>query len=124
MKIFKFWFPLVVYSGIIFLVSSLPGLKPPVEGFNIDKILHMGEYIPFGFLAARAFRAHNNDVAAHKLIILAVSAACFYGISDEYHQSFVDGRFASVFDVMADTAGGFIGAFMFVKLNKFKGKIH
>jgi len=123
MRLFKFWFPLVLYSGIIFTVSSLPDLKPPFEGINIDKFLHLGEYIPFGFLAARAFWGQNERISAKKLALLAVLCAFLYGLSDEYHQSFVGGRFTSLVDVFADTLGGFIGAILFLRSKEFR-KIH
>ena len=36
--------------------------------------------------------------------------ALMYGISDEFHQSFIQGRDSSWLDVMADGAGGYLGA--------------
>ena len=123
MKYFKFWFPLVLYSGIIFYISSRPNLKPPLEGFSIDKIFHLGEYIPFGFLLARAFWGLKQQISDKKLTLIAILGSCLYGMSDEYHQSFVPGRFASGLDVLADTLGGFIGALLFVKLKRHEDKV-
>ncbi|HLF17967.1 MAG TPA: VanZ family protein [Candidatus Omnitrophota bacterium] len=115
-KIIKFWFPLLGYSAIIFCVSSLPSLKPPFEGFNVDKFFHMLEYIPFGYLAARALFHTAKFDRRYTLVAVAVLFALLYGISDEIHQSFVEGRFASVFDVIADTLGGMLGGWLFVKV--------
>lgn len=121
-KLFKFWFPLVAYSGIIFYVSGLPDLKAPVEGIHVDKILHIGEYIPFGFLAARCWGIHSAVVKPNILFFAGILTV-IYGLSDEYHQSFVPGRFASVYDLLADTLGGLIGAWFYLKFQqKQEGK--
>jgi VanZ family protein len=58
MKFLKFWFPLIFYSGIIFYASSWPNFKTPLPDTGFDKILHLLEYMPFGFLAAQIGRAH------------------------------------------------------------------
>lgn len=61
-KIFRFWFPAIVYSAIIYYGSSIPRLKAPVTIPYFDKIFHILEYLPFGFLTARAlFLAKGGD---------------------------------------------------------------
>ena len=37
-----------------------------------------------------------------------------YGLSDEFHQSFVSGRNASILDSIADTIGGVVGGCMYL----------
>jgi VanZ family protein len=46
--------------------------------------------------------------------MLAVVAATVYGVSDEWHQSFVAGRCSEVADVVADFAGSVIGSSCFL----------
>ncbi|NIW80004.1 MAG: VanZ family protein, partial [Calditrichae bacterium] len=46
-------------------------------------------------------------------ILIAIIIGIVYGISDEYHQSFVPGRFADVVDALADTLGIIIGVLLF-----------
>jgi len=117
MKLIKFWFPLVLYSVIIFCVSSLPNLRPPnTDILGVDKILHIGEYIPFGFLTARVLYSLNEPRPTRNILWLAACAACLYGITDEYHQSFVEGRSSDMFDVAADTIGGVLGAALYRKM--------
>lgn len=41
-------------------------------------------------------------------IILITALTMLYGISDEYHQSFVPGRDVGALDVLADGVGGFL----------------
>jgi len=119
-KLIKFWFPAILYSGIIFYVSSLPNLKPPLGGINIDKLWHIGEYIPLGFLITRALFHSKTGVSTAKLIGLAVLLTALYGLSDEFHQSFVPGRVVSLLDLMADTIGASIGSWVFVA---WRGKV-
>lgn len=109
LKFLKFWFPVFLYSGIIFYASSLPDLKPPLEIKNIDKAVHVLEYLPFGFLLARAFSQQWPVVRLWQVVTVC---SLLYGISDEYHQSFVPGRQAGVLDAIADTAGGFLGVWI------------
>ena len=115
LKFLKFWFPVFLYSGIIFYASSLPDLKPPLTITNIDKVFHVLEYLPFGFLLARAFIQQWPAVRIGQVVTIC---SLLYGISDEYHQSFVPGREPGVSDVIADTTGGFLGVWIFLFLQK------
>jgi len=47
-----------------------------------------------------------------------------YGFFDEAHQFFVPGRDASFWDLFADSTGGFLTAFLFLryKSRKFSGQ--
>ena len=57
-----------------------------------------------------------------KVLIVALIALA-YGCTDEYHQSFVEGRDCSALDLVADLTGGLIGGSVYVLvvwiLNKF-----
>lgn len=114
-KNLKFWFPVIVYSGIIYLGSSIPGKIAPSPIPFLDKILHMLEYAPFGFLIGRAlFYARPRRMGA-KIFMAAITFLCLlYGLMDEYHQSFVLGRDSSLWDALADTVGGFLGGLVFI----------
>jgi len=121
MKIIRFWFPVILYSGIIFCVSSVPDVTIPLSEVQFDKILHILVYLPFGFLMARGISSTGPFVSGKKLYILVVLATFLYGISDEYHQSFVPGRNFGIFDVLADTIGGAIGGTVYLLCGfKFK----
>ena len=68
--------------------------------FITRKIAHFTEYAILGFLAARAFRPYQ------RWFVISVALVVVYALIDEYHQSFVPSRTASVFDSMIDMAGG------------------
>ena len=115
MKVLKFWFPVFVYSAIIFGVSALPNVKTPLPEFSFDKVLHVILYLPFGFVLARAL--NNTQSHPSKRLLLAAVAvfSLAYGLSDEFHQSFVPGRSATLGDAFADTIGGYLGGLIYLK---------
>lgn len=113
----RFWFPLLAYSGIIFILSSLKGSDIQMSFSVWDKLEHAVEYAVLGFLAARAFN-FSWRFTPKLLWFTAVVFCVMYGISDEFHQSFVPGRDASLGDVVADSIGGMLGATIYLILNK------
>ena len=42
----------------------------------------------------------------------ALVLSVFYGLTDEFHQMFVPGRVADLFDLLADAGGAIIGLFV------------
>ncbi len=115
-KFFKYWFPVIGYSAIIFFVSSLSDLKTPGVFLISDKICHVGEYFIFGWLLSRALMSTGKRGVT--VFILVLFGTFLYGLSDEYHQSFVIGRTSSFLDVLADLVGGTIGGFFYPRLVK------
>lgn len=116
MKFLKFWFPVILYSGIIFYVSSIPELKTAAPVPFFDKLLHVFEYAVLGFLLARALKNENfNWLTKQKIIWITLLFCLTYGASDEFHQLFVEGREASLLDVLADSVGGFLGGIIYRK---------
>ncbi|MCD6388808.1 MAG: VanZ family protein [Desulfobulbaceae bacterium] len=105
--------PMLAVMGIIFFLSHQPHLSLDLEVSHQDKIFHA---IAYGVLAAstlfavlppgrRVLRSRSRLM----LTGLGVVLFCmFYGISDEFHQSFIPGRESSLLDVAADTAGAVI----------------
>ena len=107
--------PVVVYAGVIFFLSSQPTL--PAPGINhFDKVAHFSVYAGLAFLAARGMRGYGPELRS--AAIFGAVLAALYGVSDEIHQSFVPGRSADVWDVLADTLGGAAGAFVWLLIAK------
>ncbi|MEM1007493.1 MAG: VanZ family protein [Myxococcota bacterium] len=97
------------YAMLIFLLSAqakLPSTLFVVT--NIDKLYHALAYAIFAVLAARFFAHFQARKSWTFLMTWAVTA--LYGVSDEWHQSFVPGRDASLGDWVADLCGGLVGA--------------
>jgi VanZ family protein len=105
LKIIDF-FALLLYCGVIFWLSNQPYL-PVTEIFeNQDKFHHLLAYSIMGLLAWRNFRHYVKTPIW--LTIASIAFSSLYGISDEWHQSFVPGRMADALDWLADTIGSTI----------------
>lgn len=102
--------PVLTVMGIIFFLSHLPGSSiqlPQLPG--VDKL---GHALLYGILAAAALFAWSpvpsDRAATLRAGAVMVLFCLLYGISDEFHQSFVPGRDSSAGDLLADTAGAFL----------------
>ena len=122
MKFLRFWFPVILYSGIIFYVSSIPNVTTPLQEIQFDKILHVLEYMPFGFFVARGIYSEKPSISRQMIWVLVLSVSFLYGISDEIHQSLVPGRSAGIIDIIADTIGGVIGGYIYLIIASRDGK--
>ncbi len=111
--------PFVLYCLLIFWLSSQndPTQLSPVA--VPDKIAHLLEYAVFGFLLLRMLIFLNPEQTIVRHLIWVLTGALLYGLSDEIHQYFVPGREFSLMDLLADGAGGYLGARMWMV---FKGK--
>ncbi len=70
-----------------------------------DKVLHAILYAGFGFLLYLTLKNYSDTSLSKYPFLFAVMIGTIYGISDEFHQSFVPGRTASIDDLFADTIG-------------------
>ena len=85
--------------------------------FLSRKLAHFTEYAVLGFLAARAFAGSSQRLLHEHWIIASVILVVAYALLDEFHQSFVTSRTASIFDCLIDIAGGL---FVLICLKYFK----
>ncbi len=72
----------------------------------IRKAAHFTEYGILGWLSGRAFSTSPNDRVNRSWFFGAFLLVSLYAFSDEYHQSFVPSRTASVYDSLLDISGG------------------
>jgi VanZ family protein len=86
---------------------------PPVLP-NLDKLVHACEYGLLAFLFARAVRATSLNASVPLIFAITLYFVVFYGITDEFHQSFVPGRSADLQDLMADTLGGAVATIIYL----------
>jgi len=124
----KRWFPVILWFSFIFSMSTgtfsadntasvvkpvltffFPWLRPDqvdVIHFMIRKGAHVFEYFVLGLLFLRAFRGSSPGVWKWRWPLFAITGVALWALGDEYHQSFVATRTASITDVGIDTAGG------------------
>jgi len=98
------WAPVIAYMAFIFFVSAMP--QAPLPSNVSDKTAHLAGYSLLGLLAVRAVHGGLPARITAKGALIAMIITVGYAAFDEYHQSFVPGRFADVFDLLADAAGG------------------
>lgn len=106
----RFWLPaLAGWAVVIFILSSIPN-PPGAQGTEWRSIAgHLVEYFVLAFLLCKVLEAWRPGLSAPVLVAAAWTLAVAYGISDEFHQSFVPRRDASIFDVMVDAIGALGG---------------
>lgn len=111
----------MAYAGLIFYLSSRAWPTPSTLPPGVDKGVHIAMYAILGFSLLWAL--HSTRLKHSRFIVLiAASIGMSYGALDEFHQSFVPGRDASIFDVLADGAGSAAGAWAAAKLARFLHK--
>jgi len=121
-KILFLWLPVVVWSAVIFTLSSIKTL-PTQEiywwDFVLKKTAHVVEYAILYFLVFRAINKADcrlkeglaYDIKIGKTTLrpqdwlIPFVLTLFYAFSDEYHQSFVPGRHCKLMDIGFDSLG-------------------
>ncbi len=89
-----------------FLMPSLLPEKAALVHGVIRKLGHVTEYFILGILLFRAFRSGSMELPGLRWAFYSVLVVMLYAASDEFHQSFVSARTASLFDVGIDIGGG------------------
>ncbi len=109
-KIVKYWAPPLIWGALIFSVSS--GTVPSVstvywQDFVVHKAAHIIEYSILGILVYRALK--QERIGRKEALVYAIILCAFYGLVDEFHQSFTPTREPRIRDVIIDTIGSGIG---------------
>jgi VanZ family protein len=131
----KYWSPVIAWMAVIFVFSTdffsssntssliaqlLTSLLPSLSSDEIDifhevlrKLGHWSEYFILAVLLARALRASLPRPGRLAQFAAGIAIAALYAASDEWHQTFVPSRTASVIDVMIDSFGALCGLLAF-----------
>jgi len=88
----------LVWAVLIFAASSLPGSAVGLPS-PWDKLAHAFTYAVLAWLLRRGGLS----------LRAAIALAILYGLGDEWHQSFVPGRYSDLRDLLADAAGALLG---------------
>ena len=137
----RYWLPVLVWLGVLFLGSSdlmsaeqtsrflgpfLRWLEPEITAEAIAQIhllvrkgAHLMEYAVLAILLWRAI--YRGTTLKMKMSILCASvwiAAALLAGADEFHQSFIASRTSSAGDVLIDTIGVTIGLALCLLINR------
>ena len=139
------WILVIMWMGVIFFFSSYNGIDSTTQskGFlyntlgkiidifdkditieekeilidkldtPVRKVAHASVYLILAILVCLALDNYKIDIK--KLLISAFIICVLYAISDEIHQTFIDGRSGEIKDVFIDSIGASIGLFLFKK---------
>jgi VanZ family protein len=124
------WLPVVAWAGLIFYFSTdqfsslntgeifgfllswlfpeMPEKIEPVHG-TMRKLGHWGEYFVLSVLFLRALQNETGEKWKLRHAIFALVFILLYALGDEFHQSFIPSRTASLGDVTIDVLGGICG---------------
>lgn len=101
--------PMIGWMVLIFMLSHQPTL-PTVPGVASSAASIAGHFSVYFVLAILLWWTLGLfDLSPRQRILLAFIAAVLFGFSDEWHQSFVSGRDASLMDNAVDAVGAATG---------------
>jgi VanZ family protein len=126
----QYWFPVILWIGFIFWMSTgvfsaqntfiyfepiLRFFAPSISHREImylhtvlRKVAHLTEYFISGLLIFRAFRNGSHKRKEWSWALSSLFVVILIAASDEFHQSYVAARTASLVDVGIDVFGGLL----------------
>ena len=139
-KFMQYWFPVILWMVFIFWLSTdtfssantaqviekvFHWLFPWLSQLDLKlihaitrKVAHVVEYFILGSLLFCAYRSDSSLTWHPKWTIWAIITIILYAVSDEFHQSFVPSRTASIVDVSIDVVGGILSQIAIMLWNK------
>jgi len=107
------WVAVAAWMGLIYYFSDQSSFalldyvwQPDLLGVGA----HFAEYAVLAALLWLALR--GTPALARYAAPFAVAIAVLYAVSDEFHQSFVPGRYPDVRDVLVDAAGALVAVLL------------
>lgn len=123
-----FWLPVILWMGVIFILSSISGEDVPrLNILNLPYFHRIGHFIEYSILAAlliRAFLHSYLDLSTFNLQILSFTGSVLFAVSDEWHQTFVSGRGGRLSDVLYDMICLIAGLFLYNCVTKLLLKVY
>ena len=115
--------PAVLCMAIIFKLSSLTNEQLEDLPQVWDKLAHFCEYATLAGCFAMWWSRAQWSKRQWLRVLVVTALVVAYGCTDEFHQSFVEGRDCSPLDLVADLLGGLTGgsvyALICLLLNRF-----
>ena len=112
----------VIEPALRLLIPRISSQEVDLIHVVIRKGGHITEYFILGLLLFRGCRGESIPAWNWRWSLLAVIVVAFWAGSDEWHQSFVPTRTASIADVGIDTAGGILAQFVSALSHRYTRK--
>ncbi|MEW9670961.1 VanZ family protein [Ammoniphilus sp. 3BR4] len=117
------WLPSFGWMGVIFYLSArsgseLQGMFPFFDSFNFGHVIAYFILAVLFYWALLPFQRKGKwDIR-----IIAILLCFVYGLTDEWHQSFVPGRMPDVLDIVNDIIGATLGMLAVTLIQKLRLK--
>lgn len=108
----------VLTAAVIFYASTIVTTAGVASGFNLAMFYHFGIFFMFTFFLTLTAINQDSDLTRTLSIIILISLV--YAFTDEIHQLFVPGRFASLKDILIDLTGSVFALIPIGMLRKLK----
>ncbi len=118
--------PLLV-TATLYWLSSIPGIPLPDDATHyalfqwispsLQNALHVPAYAALAWAWHWALGAWLRSPSTQTIYACMIASA--YGIFDEWHQSFVPGRYGSFGDVTLDVVGVVFGLWLAARANRY-----
>lgn len=102
------WVPVAVYMAAIYYGAALPDVPGPA-GLVSDTVLHSFGYAGLGVLTLRATSGGRWSGVTARALLTAFAIATVHGLTVEWEQMYVPGRYAEWRDVVNDMIGAAVG---------------
>jgi VanZ family protein len=119
-KIIFWWAVLILYATFLFYSSSRPLPKdlPIITHPLTDKAIHFVEYLIFVLLAFKAIRGTNT-----RTFLVVITISLIFASFNEVYQISIPERNPSIYDMVANSAGIFLGALIRHRILAALGKL-
>jgi VanZ family protein len=108
--------PVLLLMGTIFFLSHQPGIKLQLPYiFGLDKLAHGVMYAALAATVLYTVSRKAQLLRPWRTGALIVFFCLLYGMTDEYHQSFVPGRVPSFGDIIADVVGASLLLYLWLR---------
>ncbi len=114
---------MIAVMATIFLLSHTPGDDLPSAFGGFDKLCHGAAYATLALSCLYAIDPIRRDRNFFLTGCAVVLFCLLYGISDEYHQSFIPGRSPDWHDIVADTTGALLAVIGWKVKEKLKNRV-
>jgi VanZ family protein len=113
--------PPLAMMALIFVLSGQPSDNVDRAWWDVllRKLAHVTEYAVLTALWWRALRS----LGVRRPILGAIAISLCYAATDEFHQTFIDGRHGTPVDVLIDSVGMTIAALLIWRLGPPRGRL-
>ncbi len=90
--------------------------------YPLRKVMHMSVYFILNILIILFIINIKPQHPIKKTIPLAIIICFLYALTDEYHQTLINGRTGQISDVIIDTIGALLGSIFYLLITKITTK--